>query len=88
VIDRLLPKRSDARPGKRLLSLLHALCPPIACRRFDQAPPIGPFGAIDARYRLQQADTILSRRACQHFAIGGDRLEQIDGVAKTRGVFW
>ena len=88
MIDRFLPKRSDARPGKRLLGLLHAPCPPIACRSFGHPPPIGPIGAIDARDRLQQADTILSRRVCQHFAIGGDRLEQIDGVAKTRGVVW
>jgi hypothetical protein len=36
---------------------------------------------------LQEAMSFFGGHALQHSSIGRDRLEQIDGVAKTRGVF-
>src|SRR5262245_1966880 len=90
--DRLSSERPDSGFMQRVLIAADTRSLAVARGDLRHAAAFHAIGTVDERHGLQQPLALLIRHAGQYAAIGGDRFEQLDGLAQPCGdralVYW
>ena len=78
-----LPLRTNPGSSASGLMLPDALCPALPGGGLRHEPPLRTIRAVDTRYRLQQAISVLRGQFFEHCAIGRNRLQELDRLMKA-----
>ena len=82
--DRFAAERADPCVVECLLVAVDACGFALARDDLRHPPSLDAVGAVHVRHGLQQPLALLIGDAGQNRAIGGDRFEQVDGLAQAR----